>query len=238
MQKKVVITGASRGIGYALAALFAKAGYMVYANYNKTYEPLRLLAAACAEQGLALTPVRADVTSKQQVAALFEAAGGADVLINNAGIAQTKEFMLLNEDDWDNMLNANLKSAFLCTQAALPAMFKKKNGSIINISSVWGITGGSCEAHYSASKAGLIGLTKALAKELGPSGIRVNCIAPGVISTDMISGLSPSDRQALSAQTPLNTLGTPNDIADAALFLANSEFITGEVLNVSGGFYI
>ncbi|MDR2006433.1 MAG: 3-oxoacyl-ACP reductase FabG [Acidaminococcales bacterium] len=238
MERNVLITGASRGIGYAAAVLFAREGGRVYANYHKTYEPLRLLAESCAREGQTLIPVQADVTVKKEVDALFALANKTDVLINNAGIAQTKEFTQLSEADWDNMLAVNLKSAFLCSQAALPYMLRVKRGCIINIASVWGVAGASCEAHYSAAKAGLIGLTKALAKELGPSGIRVNCIAPGVIDTDMNSALTQAERSSLVEATPLGRTGLPQDIARAALFLAASDFITGEVLNVNGGFYI
>lgn len=238
MGKIALVTGASRGIGYAAAALFAQEGYKVYANYRKTYEPLRLLAQECAREGKTLVPVRADVTVKKEVEGMFALAERTDVLINNAGIAQFMEFTQISETDWDNMLSTNLKSAFLCSQTALPHMLRAKRGHIINIASVWGVAGGSCEAHYSAAKAGLIGLTKALAKELGPSGIRVNCIAPGIIDTDMTRALSDTERQALIEATPLGQTGLPRDIARAALFLAANDFITGEVLNVNGGFYI
>ncbi|MDR3349419.1 MAG: 3-oxoacyl-ACP reductase FabG [Acidaminococcales bacterium] len=237
-ERNVLVTGASKGIGYATAVLFAQEGCRVYANYHKTYEPLRLLAESCARAGQTLIPARADVTAKKEVDALFALADKTDVLVNNAGIAQTKEFTQLSEADWDNMLAANLKSVFLCSQAALPYMLRAKRGCIINIASVWGVAGGSCEAHYSAAKAGIVGLTKALAKELGPSGIRVNCIAPGVIDTDMNGALAKAERQALTEATPLGRIGRPQDIARAALFLAANDFITGEVLNVNGGFYI
>jgi 3-oxoacyl-[acyl-carrier protein] reductase len=238
MEKTALVTGASRGIGYATAALFAQEGYKVYANYRRTCEPLRLLAEECAREGKTLVPVRADVTVKKEVDGMFALAGRVDALINNAGIAQFMEFTQISEDDWDKMLAANLKSAFFCSQAALPYMLRAKCGHIINIASVWGVAGGSCEAHYSAAKAGLIGLTKALAKELGPSGIRVNCIAPGIIDTDMNGSLSEAERQSLLEATPLGQVGLPRDIARAALFLAANDFITGEVLNVNGGFYI
>jgi 3-oxoacyl-[acyl-carrier protein] reductase len=236
--KTVLITGASKGIGYAAANLFAQEGYIVYANYNKTYEPLRLLAKSCAQAGKTLVPAQADVTVKKEVDNLFSQARNVDILINNAGIAQFREFTQISETDWDAMLAANLKSAFLCTQAAIPHMLRAKSGHIINIASVWGVTGGACEVHYSAAKAGMIGLTKALAKELGPSGICVNCIAPGVIDTDMNKSLTPSERQSLLDATPLGRIGLPWEIAQAALFIAANGFITGEVLNINGGFHI
>ena len=238
MRKKVLITGASRGIGYALAKAFAQKGYMVFAAYNKTYEPLRQMAIDMEQKGFSVIPVKCDVSNAENVKEMFRQAGHVDILINNAGISQTKLFTDITEDDWDNMMAVNLKSVYLCTKEVLPQMINAKSGNIINISSVWGVTGGSCEVHYSAAKAGVIGLTKALAKELGPSGICVNCIAPGVIKTDMTSDLSSDDKNALIEQTPAGRIGLPGDIAGAALFLAENSFITGEVINVNGGFYI
>jgi len=238
MRKKVLITGASRGIGYALAKAFAQKGYMVFAAYNKTYEPLRQMAIDMEQKGFSVIPVKCDVSNAENVKEMFRQAGHVDILINNAGISQTKLFTDITEDDWDNMMAVNLKSVYLCTKEVLPQMINAKSGNIINISSVWGVTGGSCEVHYSAAKAGVIGLTKALAKELGPSGICVSCIAPGVIETDMTSDLSSDDKNALIEQTPAGRIGLPGDIAGAALFLAENSFITGEVINVNGGFYI
>jgi len=238
MRKKVLITGASRGIGYALAKVFAQKGYMVFAAYNKTYEPLRQMAIDMEQKGFSVIPVKCDVSNAENVKEMFRQAEHVDILINNAGISQTKLFTDITEDDWDNMMAVNLKSVYLCTKEALPQMINAKSGNIINISSVWGVTGGSCEVHYSAAKAGVIGLTKALAKELGPSGICVSCIAPGLIKTDMTSDLSSDDKNALIEQTPAGRIGLPGDIAGAALFLAENSFITGEVINVNGGFYI
>ncbi len=178
---------------------------------------------------------------KGQVEALFRqihsSFGGTDILVNNAGVASQKLLMDLSEAEWDRLMDVDLKGVFLCCRAALPYMVSKKHGVIINISSMWGQTGGSCEAAYSAAKAGVIGLTKALAKEMGPSHIRVNCIAPGVIATDMNAALTPADLDALREETPLQALGRPEDVARAALFLASSDaaFITGQVLGVNGG---
>ena len=238
MSKTVLITGASRGIGYAMAEAFAKAGCTVYANYYQTPAPLEALCQTLAETGRRLVPVYADVRRAEEVAAMAAQAGNVDLLINNAGIAQTVPFAELTARDWDEMMEMNLKSAFLCTQAVLPGMLREKRGHILNISSVWGVTGGSCEVHYSAAKAGLIGMTKALAKELGPSGIRVNCLAPGAVETDMLAGLDERELQALREQAALGVIGQPGQIAAAALMLDGNELITGEVINVNGGFFI
>ncbi len=236
MAKTVLITGASRGIGFALAEAFARAGYTVFANYNKTADTLPPLAEKLAGEGFSLTPVFSDVSDEQSVLDMFSRIGDVDILINNAGIADFRMLCDTTEADWNRVLDTNLKSAYLCSRAASASMVRKKFGRIINISSVWGVVGGSCEVHYSASKAGLIGFTKALAKELGPSGITVNCISPGVIETEMNARLSDEDKAALCDETPLGRLGKPYDIAKAALFFAEADFITGENLNVGGGF--
>lgn len=238
MRETVLITGASRGIGYATAELFAVNGYTVYANYRSSPKSLELLSEKLSERGCTLIPLYADVSNSSDVEHMVSQTNGVDILINNAGIAQFKQFVDMSETDWDNMMSVNLKSVYLCTHCVIPHMIKRKHGAIVNISSVWGVTGGSCEVHYSAAKAGVIGFTKALAKEMAPSGIRVNCIAPGVIETDMSKELSDYDRQLIKEQTPLGTIGLPDHIAQAALFLAENQFITGEILNVNGGFHI
>jgi len=238
MRETVLITGASRGIGYATAELFAVNGYTVYANYRSSPKSLELLSEKLSERGCTLIPLYADVSNSNDVEHMVSQTNGVDILINNAGIAQFKQFVDMSEADWDNMMSVNLKSVYLCTHCVIPHMIKRKHGAIVNISSVWGVTGGSCEVHYSAAKAGVIGFTKALAKEMAPSGIRVNCIAPGVIETDMNKELSDYDRQLIKEQTPLGTIGLPDHIAQAALFLAENQFITGEILNVNGGFHI
>lgn len=235
MQKTVLITGASRGIGAATAKLFAADGYRVILNYCKNREKVQALAAETG--GMA---VCADVRDSAQVRAMFSISGGVDILINNAGIAQFGLFSDLTESAWHEMLDTTLTGAYHCIQAALPHMLRQKAGRILNVSSIWGITGASCETAYSTAKAGLIGMTKALAKELGPSGIRVNCVAPGVIDTDMNANLTDADKTALKEETPLGCVGTPDDIARLLLFLAGKggDFITGQVISPNGGLVI
>lgn len=237
MSKTVLITGASRGIGADTARLFAKNGYNVAINYNKSEE--KALALAEEIGGIA---VRADIASPEEVKKMIDAVhvhfGKIDVLVNNAGIAQQKLFTDITESDWDNMFDINMKGMFNVTQAVVRDMIANKNGAIINLSSIWGIAGASCEVHYSASKSAVIGFTKALAKELGLSGISVNCIAPGVIYTEMNAHLDEETIEALKEETPLGKIGTGYDIAKTALFLAESEFITGQVISPNGGIVI
>ena len=177
---------------------------------------------------------------KRMVNDVIERYGKIDVLINNAGVAQQKLFTDITDEDWERMVSINLTGTFNCCRAVIPHMVSRKSGSIINTSSIWGMTGASCEVHYSAVKAGIIGMTKALAKELGPSGIRVNCVAPGVINTRMNANLSVSDLEGLADETPLGRLGTTNEVASTSLFLASNaaEFITGQVISPNGGFVI
>lgn len=242
--RNVLITGSSRGIGAETARLFAKNGDNVFINYNRSESKAKALFDELKSSGYSVNIIKADVSRSDEVNRMFDAirslCGGIDVLANNAGMAQTKLFTDLTDDDWDKMIAVNLSSTFYCCRAALPDMIRKKFGRIINISSMWGQVGGSCEVHYSASKAGIIGLTKALAMEEGLSGITVNCIAPGVIKTDMTSNLSAEDFSALQNETPTGTLGTPYDVARAVLFLSDnrSSFITGQVLGVNGGFVV
>jgi 3-oxoacyl-[acyl-carrier protein] reductase len=180
----------------------------------------------------------ADVSKKEEVDAIFSSYPKIDILINNAGISYEAPLQDMSESDWDHVMDVCQKSVFLCTKAALPAMISQKEGVIINISSMWGICGASCEVAYSTAKAGVIGFTRALAKEVGPSNIRVNAIAPGVIDTDMNACYTKEDLAVLCDATPLGRMGTPMEIAQSALFLAEHPFITGEILNVSGGFLI
>ena len=230
MKQKVLITGASRGIGFAMAKRFAEAGYAVYALWHNQKEQLDGIGA------LDITPVHGDVADAASVAAVRNAVGALDILVNNAAISRFGLITDLSEAEWDEMMAVNLKSVFLLSKAFLPDMIRRQSGRIINVSSIFGAVGGSCEVAYSAAKAGVIGLTKALAKEVGPSGIQVNCIAPGVIDTAMNARLSAEDLAALRDETPLGRLGTPEDVANLALFLAADKFITGEVLHIGGGY--
>lgn len=244
MKKTVLITGASKGIGAATAILFAEKGYNVVINYNSSAQSAKLLEQSLNQNGYSTLSYMADVSKVNEVTRMVNDVinkfGGIDVLVNNAGIAQQKLFTDITDSDWEKMVSVNLTGTFNCCRAVVPHMVSKKSGSIINTSSIWGITGASCEVHYSAVKAGIIGLTKALAKELGPSGIRVNCVAPGVIATSMNSGISVEDLNCLSDDTPLCRIGKPHEVATTTLFLAseNSEFITGQVISPNGGFVI
>ncbi|MCD8391066.1 MAG: 3-oxoacyl-ACP reductase FabG [Firmicutes bacterium] len=234
--KNVLITGASRGIGAACAVEFAERGYRVFINYNKSADE----AAALAEKTGGI-PVKCDVANEDEVRAMIDtlnAAGGADVLINNAGVSQIKMLCDTISEDYDRIFDVNMRGVYLVTKYAMGNMVSKKSGKIINISSMWGQVGASCEALYSASKAAVIGFTKAMAKELGPSGINVNCIAPGVIATRMNSALDAETVAALKDETPLMRIGTPEDIAKTAAFLASdgAAFITGQVISADGGY--
>jgi 3-oxoacyl-[acyl-carrier protein] reductase len=240
----VIVTGAARGIGRAIATLFAQNRYNVLLNYHTSREQALELASALQEQGYSVAPFQADVSLAAQVAAMIDYCrdhfGPIDLLINNAGIARTALLTETTEAEWDRLVAVNLKGVFLCTKAVLKLMLPRKQGKIINIASIWGLVGSSCEVPYSAAKAGVIGLTKALAKELGPSNIQVNCIAPGVIATEMLADYNETELQNLRDQTPLGRLGTPADIAACALFLASAaaNFITGQVISPNGGFVI
>ena len=235
--RSVLITGGSRGIGRAMVELFAAEGWQVAFTYLRSEEE----AKALSEKTGALA-IRADAESESEILASVaeaEAAfGGIDCLINNAAISGFSLLTDVSTEEWNRFIRINLTAPFLYSRAVLPAMIRKHEGRILNISSMWGLVGASCEVHYSATKAGLIGFTKALAKEVGPSGITVNAIAPGVIETDMNRALSEEDLSALKEETPVGRLGSPMEVARAALFLCSEEagFITGEILNMSGGF--
>lgn len=240
--KTVIITGSARGIGAATASLFADNGYNVVINYKSSEKDAAELLEKLKSNGACAVMVQADVSVKSDVERLFDEAeknfGFVDVLVNNAGIAQQKLFTDITEDDFDKMFNCNVRSAFYCSQRALPQMIHHKYGRIVNITSMWGICGASCEVHYSASKSAVVGLTKALAKEVAPSGITVNAIAPGVIDTPMNSGFDTAVMDELKNETPVGRIGTAEDVARAVRFLADekSEFITGQILGVDGGF--
>ncbi len=243
--KTAVVTGASRGIGAACAVALAKSGYNVILGYKVNKERAEQLAEVLVSgYGIAAIAVQADVSDSAQADILIETAyrnfGRVDVLVNNAGIAQFKLFTEITDEEWSNMIGTNLTGVFNCSRAAAKIMINQKSGSIVNISSMWGQVGASCEVHYSASKAGVIGLTQALAKELAPSGVRVNCVCPGVIKTDMLSEIDEETIDALIEETPIGKIGTPKNIADSVAFLSSdrAEFITGQVLGVNGGFVI
>lgn len=239
--RTVLVTGGAAGIGKATALGFAAQGCCVAVHYHKSKAQAQMLCELIAQQGGRAFAVCADVCEGRQVLDMVgkvrEVFGSIDVLVNNAGIAQQKLFGDITAQDWDAMMAVNAGGVFHCCQAVLPDMISRKQGCIVNVSSVWGITGAACEAHYSAAKAAVIGLTRALAKEVGPSGIRVNCVAPGVIDTAMLDGFSETEKSELKAQTPLGRLGTPQDVAQAICFLASDKaaFITGQVLGADGG---
>lgn len=244
MSKTVLITGASRGIGAACAERFAKEGYNVVINYHTSVTAEALAKRISDEYGVRTLCVKADVRKKAECDSLIERAvaefGFIDVLVNNAGVSLSGLFTVTTEDEWDRVIATNLSSVYYSSKAVLPHMIREHRGAIVNIASMWGEVGASCEAAYSASKAGVIGLTKALAKEVGPSNIRVNAVSPGVILTDMMKGYEEDTLEALKDETPLSRLGAPEDIAGAVYFLASESagFITGQILSVNGGFVI
>ena len=238
--RTVLISGGDRGIGAAAARAFYRAGYRVAILYHCNAEA----ADALQKELPGVTAVQCDVASRASCELAFRAAeqalGRVDVLVSNAGIAQQKLFTDIAPDEWQRMLDVNLTGAFNLCQLALPDMIRRKAGRILTVSSMWGQTGGSCEVHYSAAKAGLIGLTKALAKEEGPSGITVNCVAPGVIETDMMAAFTAEDKAALAEETPVGRLGSADEVAALLVFLAGEDagYITGQVFGVNGGLVI
>ena len=244
MSKTVLITGGAKGIGRSIAENFARKGYKVIFNYYSSAKEAEILEQKLQMLGAEAFGIQGDITNNSDIKKIFgfakEKFGEIDILINNAGISQFKLFSDITEDDWDQMLNVHLKGMFNCCKEVVPDMISRKQGKIINISSIWGMVGASCEVHYSTAKAGIIGFTKALAKELGPSNIQVNCISPGVIETDMLSSLSEEEKCSLKSDTPLMRLGKPEDIASLALYLSSEEadFITGQVISPNGGFVV
>lgn len=240
--KSVIITGASKGIGAETARVFAQNGYNIIINFNNSEKKAIDLKKELTRDYTNITAeiFKCDVRDinecKKMVEYTLSIFGKIDVLVANAGIAQIKPFIDTNESDFENIINTNLKGTFNIIKATLPNMVSNKSGKIITISSMWGLNGASCESIYSASKTGIIGLTKSLAKELGPSKINVNCVAPGFIATEMNSDVKPEDVKAIVDATPLQRVGTPRDVANAIFFLSSdkSDFITGSVLNVDG----
>ena len=240
-EKIALVTGASGGIGQAIARRLAKDGFALCLHYHKNEHAARALAEELQQSGVRAIALPADLADEAQAQALVAECeaklGEIDVLVNNAGISKQGLLTDLSAADWRTMFGVHVDGAFYLSRAVLPAMIHKKSGRIIQISSMWGISGGSCEVAYSAAKAALIGFTKSLAKEVGPSGITVNCVAPGVIDTPMNAHLSEDDLAALAEETPLCRIGTPTEVADAVAFFAGdqSSFITGQVLAVDGG---
>lgn len=241
MKKTALITGASGGIGSAAARALAKDGFRIAICYNSDEDSIKSLSKELNRFTDALV-CKVDVSDREQVNKAFENAteefGGVSVLVNCAGIAQQKLFTDITEADFDRMMNINVKGVFNCCQAALPYMLHNKKGKIINISSMWGVSGASCEVHYSAAKAAIIGMTKALARELAPSNIQVNCIAPGVIDTKMNSCFSPEELETLRQETPMGRFGTPDEVASLISYLASekSGYVTAQVIGVDGAF--
>lgn len=240
-KKTVLITGSSRGIGRACALSFSQAGYHVFINSRASLDQLRETEALIQKDGGSCTALPGDVSDPDQVRLMFReiqsVCRGVDVLVNNAGIAHFGLLSDLSDGDWRRIIDTNLSSAFYCCREAIPYMVSQKSGSIINISSMWGTAGASCEVAYSASKAGIHGLTKALAKELAPSNIRVNAVACGVIDTEMNARLDSLERQALMDEIPAGRFGTPEEAAALVLQLAHSpSYLTGQIIGIDGGF--
>lgn len=230
---KVLITGGSRGIGAAAVELFAQRGDDLWFLYEKNHE-----AAQSVARRTGATAICCDVADGEAVKAAFRQIGDVDILICNAGICHTGLMSMLDEPHWDRLFDVNVKGIYHCVNAAMPGFLAKQKGCIITVSSMWGQVGASCEAAYSATKGAVIALTKALAQELGPAGIRVNCVAPGVILTDMCGEVDPEILAQMGADTPVGRNGTPMDVAKAMIYLADAEFTTGHVLSVNGGYVI
>ena len=242
MKKTVIVTGGSKGIGESIVKDLSKKEYNIVLNYNKSEENAKKIQKELKENGILIDIFKADVSKREEVKKLIEYTlekyKNIDILINNAGISQTKLFTDITDEDWNRMINTNLNSVFYMTQEVLPNMIHNKNGCIINISSVWGMVGASCEVHYSVSKAGIDAMTKSLAKELGPSNIRVNSIAPGIIKTDMISNLKEEEIKNIEQEIPLEKIGTPDNIVKCVNWLIDDEYTTGQIISINGGWVI
>lgn len=242
MEQVAIVTGASKGIGREIAKQLAIKGIKVIANYNKSQKEAIDLKEELIKEGKEIEIFRADVSKREEGKALVNFAlkkhGKIDILINNAGIDEFKIFTEEKDEDWNKIINTNLYSAFMMSQEVLKNMISNKSGCIINISSIWGEVGSSCEVIYSISKAGMDGLTKALAKEVGPSNIRVNSIAPGIIDTDMNKNLSEDDKKEIKNQIPLEKIGLPEDVAKCVEWLINDNYTTGQVISINGGWKI
>ena len=228
-----VITGGSRGIGAAAVERFAARGDRVFFLYEKEHQAARAVA-----EKTGATPICCDVADAEAVRQAFRRIGDVDILINNAGICYYGLMSMMPEKDWDRIFDVNVKGIYHCVNAAMPSFLQKQKGCVINVTSMWGRVGASCETAYSATKGAVIALTKALAKELGPSGIRVNAVAPGVILTDMCAGVDPEILNDMAGEAPVGRNGTPMDVAQAMEYLANADFVTGHILNVDGGYVL
>lgn len=237
--KTVIITGGAKGIGKAIAYEFANSGYNVIINYKTSEKQAIQIKEELTKLGRNVEIYKADLCKKEEVDNMIKFVEDKyktiDVLINNAGISQIKPFAEIEENDWDNMINNNLKTVYLTTKAVINNMIRNQTGTIINISSIWGITGASCEVHYSTAKAGIIGMTKALAKEMALSNIRVNAIAPGMIETDMNNELNKEEIAEIEKDIPLKRSGKPEEVAKVAKWLAETQYITGQIIRVDGG---
>ena len=242
MKKTIIVTGASRGIGAAIVKMLAKEDYNIVLNYNKSEKIAKKMQEEFTKQGKNVEIFKADVSKREEVKKLIgftiNKFKKIDVLINNAGISQTRLFTDITDEDWNNMLNVNLNSVFYMTQEIVPYMIHEKEGCIINISSIWGITGAACETHYSVAKAGVDAMTKSLAKELGPSNIRVNSIAPGIIDTDMNKYLSDEDLANIEDEIPLGKVGNPETVAKCVKWLIEDDYTTGQIIGINGGWNI
>ena len=242
MNKVIIVTGASRGIGREISRELAKKGYIIIANYNKSEKQILELKEKLEKEKIKIDIFKADVSKGKETQQLVKYAikkyGKIDVLINNAGISQIKEFTQITDEDWNNMININLNSVFYMTQEVCKNMIHNKNGCIINMSSIWGQIGASCESHYSVSKAGIDAITKSLAKELGPSNIRVNSIAPGIIDTEMNKNLSSEDLKSIKEEIPLEKIGKAKDIEKCIEWLIEDEYTTGQIISINGGWNI
>lgn len=240
--KVVLITGASRGIGRNIASTLARKGYIIVANYNKSEKQAEDLKQELKEENINIDIYKADVQKRNEVREMVSYVlnkyGKIDVLINNAGISESKMFLDETDEDWNNIINTNLYSAFCTTQEVLPNMIHNKNGCIINISSIWGIVGASCETIYSISKAGIDAMTKSLAKELGPSNIRVNSIAPGIIDTEMNSNLGTEELNQIIEEIPLERIGKTLDVSKCVNWLIEDDYTTGQIISINGGWII
>lgn len=242
MSKTIIVTGGSRGIGAAIVSLLAKENYNIVLNYNKSEEIAKKMQEEFTNLGKTVEIFKADVSKREEVKKLVDFTikkfGKIDVLINNAGISQTKLFTDITDEDWNNMLNIDLNSVFYASQEVAKYMIHEKEGCIINISSIWGMIGASCEVHYSVAKAGVDAMTKSLAKELGPSNIRVNSIAPGIIDTDMNKYLSEKELEQIKEEIPLGKIGETSSIAKCAKWLIEDNYTTGQIIAINGGWNI